>query len=79
MNEQAKILDYAKTMGVPANRAKKVATTAVGDVYALAYVGKDGLPVPMGLPCFVIKHGEKFKLVGGPDGLKLLESLDRKK
>lgn len=76
MTEEAKILAYAAKIGSPAHCTEKVATTVEGDVYVLGDVDKSGLPLPTGLPRFVIKQGESYKLVDGLAGLKLLESLD---
>lgn len=73
MSKEAKILAYALTQGVAANRAEKVATMAADDFYALSNLDADGSPLPTGLPLFV-KAKENYTLISGDEALALLNS-----
>lgn len=74
MSKEAKILAYALTQGVAANRAEKVATMAAGDFYALSNLDADGFPLPTGLPLLVKAKGENYTLISGDEALALLNS-----
>ena len=62
-------------MGVVANSYEKVATIASCSFYSLAFLDKDGFPIPIGLPFVVKVEGEDFTLISGNEALNLLDSL----
>lgn len=75
MDKSAKILEYARSKGETANHAKKIGTTADGDVYGLSLLGADGLPMPLGLPALVITKGDNYTLITGDEAFELLGTL----
>lgn len=76
MNKSAQILEFARSKGETANHAEKIGTTADGEVYGLSLLDDEGMPMPIGLPRFVISKGEKHTLITGEEALKLSASFD---
>lgn len=74
MSIESKILAFAQKMGVVANSYEKVATTASCSFYSLAFLDKDGFPIPTGLPIVVKAEGTKLTLISGKEALSLLDS-----
>lgn len=68
-----KVLFHLKEMG--ANHAEYIATTDAGEIYSAEYLDSDGIPVPTGLPAFVIYKDDEISSVCGEKGLALHDSL----
>lgn len=76
MDMVSKILGFAREKGEEANHAEKIGQTAQGAVYAIELLGKDGLPMPVGLPRLIIANRDNYMLIIGDAALDLLESLE---
>lgn len=44
-------------------------------VFGCGNVGDDGIPIPEGLPTFILLKNGKTKVIYGEDGLKLIDRL----
>lgn len=69
----AEVVRYQNENGC--NTSELVASNAQGDIYALSRIDSDGMPVPIGLPLFVIVKNGKAILVTGSQALKLTSTL----
>ncbi len=69
----AEVVRYQNENGC--NTSELVASNARGDIYALSCIDSDGMPVPIGLPLFVIVKNGKSILVAGSEAFKLSHTL----
>ena len=69
----AEVVRYQNENGC--NTSELVASNAQGDIYALSCIDSDDMPVPIGLPLFVIVKNGKAILVTGSEAFKLSHTL----
>ena len=69
----AEVVRYQNENGC--NTSELVASNAQGDIYALSCIDSDGMPLPIGLPLFVIVKNDKAILVTGSEAFKLSHTL----
>ena len=69
----AEVVRYQNENGC--NTSELVASNARGVFYALSCIDSDGMPVPIGLPLFVIVKNGKAILVAGSEAFKLSHTL----
>ncbi len=74
MDNESRILAYARSKGAAANHAELVSQTVAGDFYALSYLDEAGFPMPTGLPQLVKAKGDNYTLITGDEALALLNS-----
>lgn len=69
----AEVVRYQNENGC--NTSELVASNAQGDIYALSRIDSDAMPVPIGLPLFVIVKNGKAILITGSEAFKLSHTL----